>query len=213
MKIIIFGALGNVGSRVVSEAVNRGHKVSAVIRSAGRAEKLPNGVRVLVADALNIEEIRSVITGHDLVISAIRPPEGQELQLVPITQAILTAADEVRIRTLVVGGAATLTLPNLKDTTVLSAENFLPDSVRPIATACAAQHLAVEQSANSDWAYLSPAAMLVPGVRTGQYRLGRDELVCDEAGNSQISMEDFALVLLDEAEHPKHHQVRFTAAY
>jgi putative NADH-flavin reductase len=64
-----------------------------------------------------------------------------------------------------------------------------------------------------DWAYLSPPALLEPGERTGSYRLGRDELLADAAGNSTISIEDFAVALLDEAERPQHHRTRFTVAY
>ena len=63
-----------------------------------------------------------------------------------------------------------------------------------------------------DWAYLSPPAQLAPGERTGNYRLGTNELMLDAEGNSTISMEDLAVVLLDEAEQPKHHRTRFTAA-
>ena len=64
-----------------------------------------------------------------------------------------------------------------------------------------------------DWAYLSPAALLEPGERTGDYRLGADELLVDAEGNSAISMEDLAVALLDEAERPEHHRARFTVAY
>ncbi len=64
-----------------------------------------------------------------------------------------------------------------------------------------------------DWAYLCPPAMLEPGERTGRFRLGDDELILDADGNSTISIEDLAVVLLDEAERPQHHQTMFTAAY
>ena len=64
-----------------------------------------------------------------------------------------------------------------------------------------------------DWAYLSPPAQLAPGGRTGNYRLGADELLLDAEGNSTISMEDLAVALVDEAERPMHHRTRFTVAY
>jgi len=211
MKIIIFGAAGNVGSRIVSEALSRGHEVSAVVRKSEQLTKLPKAVQGCIGDAQNTADVARLTAGHDLVITAVRPPSGDEQLLIPITQAILAGAGESGVRVLVVGGAASLKIPG-QDTTVLTAENFLPEAVKPIATACFAQHQAVEQVNNTDWAYLSPPAMLVPGVRTGEYRLGTDELLYDNEGNSQISMEDFAVVLLDEGEAPKHHRVRFTAA-
>jgi putative NADH-flavin reductase len=43
--------------------------------------------------------------------------------------------------------------------------------------------------------------------------LGGDEMVVDSQGTSTLSIEDLAVVVLDEAETPRHHQTRFTAAY
>lgn len=85
--------------------------------------------------------------------------------------------------------------------------------MRDIALACNEQLEVCRAETGVDWAYLSPAALLEPGERTGNYRLGTDELVVDTEGNSTISMEDLAVALLDEAEWPQHHRTRFTAAY
>ncbi len=212
MKIIVFGALGNVGSKIVTEALSRGHDVTGVVRREKQLFELSKTVHAVIGDAQDAVQVAALIKGHDLVISAVRPATGQEQLLVPITQAILQAAKTTQVRTLIVGGAASLNLPG-EDHTVLSAPNFLPDAVKPIAAACFAQHQAVIDSDNKQWAYLSPPAMLVDGVRTGKYRIAQDELIYDADGNSQISMADFAVVLLDEAEQPRHHQQRFTAAY
>ncbi len=84
---------------------------------------------------------------------------------------------------------------------------------RDLALACTDQLEACRADTEVDWAYLSPAALLTPGERTGNYRLGDDELLVDAEGNSTMSMEDLAVALLDEAERPKHHRTRFTAAY
>jgi putative NADH-flavin reductase len=213
MKITIFGAAGDVGSRIVAEAVSREHAVTAVVRNTAQFNKLPKGVTPRSGNADNIEDVARLTTNQDLVISAIRPPTGYEDELVTATQSILNGAARSDIRVLVVGGAASLKLPDQGDTTVLAAPNFLPVEVLNIARACFAQHEACEAHQNANWTYLSPPAMLIPGLRTGNYRLGTDELVVDKEGVSQISMEDFAVVLLDEAEQPKHHRVRFTAAY
>jgi putative NADH-flavin reductase len=53
----------------------------------------------------------------------------------------------------------------------------------------------------------------VPGERTGQYRIGKDQLLTDAEGASRISLQDYAVAMLDEAEHPRHHRERFTVAY
>ncbi len=82
-----------------------------------------------------------------------------------------------------------------------------------ICVTCGIQFKVCRAETRVDWAYLSPPAQMEPGERTGNYRLGTNELVLDAAGNSKISTEDLAVVLLDEAEQPKHHRVGFTAAY
>ena len=118
------------------------------------------------------------------------------------------------VRLLVVGGAGSLTVPGTGGTTVIDDPNFAPPATaRDLALACADQLEACRAAAGADWAYLSPAALLQPGQRTGTYRIGTDELVIDADGNSTISIEDLAVALLDETERPRHHRTRFTAAY
>jgi len=213
MKITVFGAAGEVGSRIVSEALSRGHEVTAVVRTSTQLNKLPQGVTAVAGDAGIIEDVVRLTAGQDLVISAIRPPTGDEALLASITQAILNGVAKSNVRVLVVGGAASLRFPGQADTTVLTEPNFLTKEVINIARACFAQHEICNADQNANWAYLSPPAMLKPGVRTGNYRSGSNELMFDKDGRSQISMEDLAVVLLDEAELPKHHRSRFTAAY
>lgn len=213
MKITVFGAAGDVGSRVVAEALNRGHEVTAVVRDGSQFSKLAAHAKAQVGDASIVEDVIRLSAQQDLIISAVRPTAGSEAILGAVTQSILSGAEAAGVRVLIVGGAASLKLPNQGETTVLSAENFLPEAVLPIARACFAQHEICKANKSANWAYLSPPAMLTPGSRTGKYRLGADELLYDERGNSQISMEDFAVVLLDEAEQPSHQRTRFTAAY
>ncbi len=64
-----------------------------------------------------------------------------------------------------------------------------------------------------DWTFLSPAALFEPGARTGHFRLGGDQLMADASGNSHISMEDYAIALVDELETPRHSRQRFSVAY
>ncbi|MEM7404355.1 MAG: NAD(P)H-binding protein [Pseudomonadota bacterium] len=213
MKIIVFGARGDVGSRVVKEALSRGHDVTAVVRSDAQAKTLPRGVTQCIADVANSERLSALMSGHDLAVSALRPPDGQEGTLVTLTRAVLEAASDARVRVLLVGGAASLKVPDLTGHTVLTAPGFLPAWVKPIAKACQAQYELCAAETETDWTYLCPPAMLTPGARTGHYRLGSDALVVDSGGNSAISMEDFAVALIDEAETPRHHRARFTVAY
>lgn len=212
MKIILFGATGDVGSRIMAEALARDHAVTAVVRRDAQAKSLPPSVTARIADVSNTDQVADLMAGHDLAISALRPPDGQEERLVALTQSVLDAAARSSLRILVVGGAASLKMPDQSGDTVLTAPGFLPDAVVPIAKACQTQYERCSAEKRVDWSYLCPPAMLTPGIRTGRYRLGSDVLLLDADGNSAISMEDFAVALIDEAATPQHKNARFTVA-
>lgn len=212
MRITVFGAAGNVGSRVVTEALSRGHEVTAVVRDSARFPQLHEQARAEVGDASNPEDVARLSAGQDLVIGATRPAPGSEGDLVKATEGLLAGLAGTGVRLLVVGGAGSLILPGTNGVTVIDGPDF-PADWRGIALACNAQLEACRAETEVDWAYLSPSALLEPGTRTGTYRLGTDELLVDADGNSAISMEDLAVVLLDEAERPRHHRTRFTAGY
>ena len=213
MRITVLGATGKVGSRVVTEALSRGHEVTAVVRNSTRFNDLPAAAKARAGDVDNVEDVARVSTGQDVVISTIRPAPGNESDIIPTTRSLMAGLAQTGVRLLVVGGAATLTVPGTGGKTVIEDSNFLPVSARHIGKASADQLDVCRAETRVDWAYLSPPAQLAPGKRTGNYRLGTDELLLDPEGNSTISMEDLAVVLLDEAERPKHHRTRFTAGY
>lgn len=213
MKITVLGAAGTAGSRVLTEALFRGHEVTAVVRKSTGVNNLPTGVKVLTGDARNVEDVVKISVDQDVVISAIRPVPGNNSDSIPTTRSLMDGLAQTGVRLLVIGGAATLSVPGTGGKTVLEDANFLPVTARHIGRASAEQLEACLAETRVDWAYLSPAAQLSPGERTGKYRLGTDQLLLDPEGNSTISMEDLAVVLVDEAERPKHHRTRFTAAY
>lgn len=214
MRITVFGAAGSVGSRVVAEAVSRGHEVTAVVRDPARFHELHAAADTRTGDAGDVEDVAELSAGQDVVISATRPVPGSERDLVSTVKALLAGLTRTGVRLLVVGGAGSLTVPGTGGTTVLDDPTFRPPGAyRDLAVACTEQLEACRSETVVDWAYLSPAAVLEPGQRTGSYRLGTDELLVDAAGGSTISIEDLAVALLDEAEWPKHHRTRFTAAY
>ncbi|MEM1053002.1 MAG: NAD(P)H-binding protein [Pseudomonadota bacterium] len=213
MDIIVFGARGDVGSRVVSEALSRGHNVTAAVRSVDQLGSIPDAVSTLVADAGDPCQITDAMTNNNVAISALRPPSGQEHELVDLTKSVLRAARSASVRTVIVGGAASLKVPGTNGHTVLSAPGFLPDKVVPIARACQAQYELCSTFKHAQWSYLCPPAMLQPGERTGHYRVGTDTLIVDLDGNSMISMEDFAVALVDETERASHLMRRFTVGY
>ncbi|MDX8036445.1 NAD(P)H-binding protein [Lentzea sp. BCCO 10_0856] len=208
MKIAVVGAAGMVGSRVVTEAVRRGHDVTAVFR--GPVPLVPAGVRGVRGDATDRELMDGVLSGVDGVVAATRPRPGEESAVGPATRTLLDAALATRTRILVVGGAAPLRAPG-DSGLVLDDNRYVPTDIRPIAAASVRQFEVCRAHA-ADWVYLSPPALLEPGERTGGYRRGGDVLLTDPSGASRISAEDLAVAVLDELANPSADR-HFTVGY
>lgn len=213
LRIAVFGATGQVGRRMVAEAARRGHRVTAIVRPSSQSQSSGQQARTCRLDVEAGDNLETIVSEHDLVISALRPRDGQERKLLPLTAAVVEAAQSTGTRFIVVGGAATLRLPDDPQHTVLTAPGFLPESVVPIAEACQQQHDWVIGRLDKLGTYLCPPAMLQDGIRTGNYRTGSEQLVTDREGVSRISIEDFAVAALDEAESPSHIGQQFTVGY
>jgi uncharacterized protein len=209
MRLIIFGAAGSVGHRTAAEALERGHEVTAVVRRP--TDRLPQGVTVEIGDAADPAQVAGLSAGHDAAVSAIRSPAGREHEQVEATDALLKGAAEASVRLLIVGGAATLKVPD-SGKLVLEDSRYISEEWRAVAEASAAQHYRCIAEQTADWTYLSPPAILEPGERTGRYRKGTDDLLVTD-GTSRISVEDLAVAVVDELENPAHHRTRFTVAH
>jgi uncharacterized protein len=207
MNIILYGATGKAGSRILTELNSRGHQVTAIVRDTS---KLPAGTRSHQGDLSNVESIAALIKGADAVVTAYAPPVDDTDQILGVTERLIQAvAKSGPVRLLMVGGAASLEVaPGVS----LLASGHLPAEWVPIATSHS-KALKLLQASSIDWTYFSPAAYFGPGERTGKFRLGTINLVSDAAGQSRITMEDYAIALVDELEKPAHHRAQFTAAY
>ncbi|MGR6874510.1 NAD(P)-dependent oxidoreductase [Pseudomonas sp. HK3] len=213
MRITVFGAAGSAGSRIVAEALSRGHKVTAVVRNKSRFEQLPGEAEKRQGDASQIEDIIALSKDQDLIISATRPPEGQEKELITISQALLAGLAQSKVRLIALGGAGSLNVADKHNTLVVDDTRYVLPAWREIALACVEQYDVYKADTQTHWTYLSPPATLLPGERTGKFRLGKDELLVDQQGQSQVSIEDLAVALINEAEENNFPQQRFTLAY
>jgi putative NADH-flavin reductase len=211
MKINVLGATGMVGSRVVTEAVGRGHQLTATSRRVATHD-LPPGATAVAIDVTDIDRPAESLAGSDAVVVAIRPPRGCEATLPGLTDGILKAARTSRTRVLVAGGSGPLRSPHNADLLVLDDTTYVPSAWRPIAKASTDQLQVCRQHHDLDWTYLSPPALLEPGTRTGTYRRGTDTLLTHADGTSRISVEDFAVAIVDELEDPMGTQL-FTVAH
>jgi uncharacterized protein len=173
-------------------------------------EKLPAGTNSVRDDLSNIDRIAEIITGSDAIVSAYMPPPDDTDQLVTVTGRLIDAVRKAgNPRLIVVGGAASLEVA--PGVTVLSS-GHLPAPWIPIATSHA-KALDLLKTSDIPWTYFSPAGFFEPGQRTGKFRLGKDKLLILPNGESKISMEDFAIAMIDELENPKHVRERFTVGY
>lgn len=206
MNIFLIGATGYVGSAILTEALARGHQVTAMVRDTG---KLPEhaSLNMFEGDATHPTQLAHLAAGQDVVITAYNPGRGEEGGAQAIVDGVKLAGVE---RCLVVGGAGTLTHP--AGGRVIDQPGF-PAEWKPGAQRTAAFLDDLREERQLDWVFLSPSATLVPGERTGSYRVGADTLLVNAHGESRISLQDYAVAMLDEAEQPRHHRQRFTVGY
>jgi putative NADH-flavin reductase len=209
MNVVLYGASGMVGSRVLKELVSRGHQVTAVVRNPSKVPASP-GVKVVQGDALDAKDVAAKVAGADAVISSYAPPADKAGTLLEAVHALIAGTKEAGVkRLLVVGGAGSLLVAPGVD---VIDSGHLPAEYMEIAIAHR-DALKTLKSAELDWTYFSPAAFIQPGERTGKFRLGGDSLIADEKGTSSISAEDYAIALVDELERPAHVRQRFTIGY
>jgi hypothetical protein len=213
MRIAIFGATGWIGGTVAREALDRGHTVTAIVRDPARLQLTHERLTVATGDVTDPDSIVSVVAGHDAVVAAIGGRREAHHEVVPAAvRALLAGLSRAGVKRLVwVGGGGSLEVASgvrLIDTPQFPAE-WKAEAVAQVE----ALGLFRASTGGVEWSYLSPPALIAPGQRTGRYRTGGDQLLTDEKGESRISVEDYAVALVDELERPAHVRQRFTVAY
>lgn len=208
MKIAVIGASGKAGHKILTEALSRGHQVTAIVRSA--AKITDKSVQILEKSLFDLtaDDLQS----FDAVVDAFNAPAGHEDQhqssLAHLTK-ILSGNQHTRL--LVVGGAGSLYVDDKLSLRVVDTPDF-PDAYKPTASNMGEAFLQLKKHQDINWTYFSPSAMFIPdGKRTGKFTLGGDRLLINDAGESTISYADYAIAMVDEIEQGKHIRQRFTA--
>ncbi|MES2939242.1 MAG: NAD(P)-dependent oxidoreductase [Pseudomonadota bacterium] len=212
MNIAILGASGYIGSALRAEALSRGHTVTALV---GRPERVPAAPRLDVrkADVLDTGGLAELLRGHDAVLSAFSGHAQEDVRGYYMlgVRSIVAATRKAGVpRLLMVGGAGSLEAAPGKQ--VVDSPDF-PAQWKPSAEGARDALNLLRDTADIDWTMLSPSAVISPGQRTGVFRLGGDQLLVGADGKSAISLEDYAVAMLDELEQPKHSRARFTVGY
>lgn len=210
MKITIVGASGNIGRRITQEAASRGHELNLITSKDKDFFGLDN-VQLFKADAFKEEEMSSIFKGSDVVISSYAPPHDNTDLVIDASKHLISAAKKAGVKLVAVGGAGSL---KVNETTQLVDTADFPQDYKAIALS---HRTALEEvylnEKELEWTNVSPSAYIFEGERTNNFRIGEDNLLVDAKGNSSISMEDFAVGILDEVENPKFIQKRFTIGY
>jgi putative NADH-flavin reductase len=212
MKIALIGASGYVGSALLKEALARGHQVTALVIKPDKLASHPN-LTAVASDVLDEAALATQLQGHDAVISAFSGHAQTDIHgyYVRGICCIIGAVKRSGVpRLLVVGGAGSLEVaPGVQ---LVDTPEFPAQWKASAEGARDALNLLRRETA-LDWTMLSPSAHLEPGKRTGQFRLGGDQLLVGADGESRISLEDYAVAMLDELERPAHSRQRFTVGY
>ncbi|BBK43384.1 3-beta hydroxysteroid dehydrogenase [Allostella vacuolata] len=202
MNVALIGASGNIGSRILSELSRRGHRVTAIARNP---ERIPaaDGATPVAGDVFDQAGLAALLSGHDAAISSVHFLASDPARLVDAVRAA-----GVR-RYLAVGGAGSLEVA--PGVALVDTPDF-PVAYKAEASKGGEFLQLLRGVADLDWTFLSPSAAIFPGERTGRFRLGGDQLLVGPEG-SRISMEDYAVALVDELEAPAHSRRRFTVGY
>jgi len=213
MKIALIGPTGFVGSEVLKELLSRGHQVTALARTPSKLA-VQQGLTAVQADVLDATQVARAVEGQDAVVDAYNPgwsePRIHDIFLQG-TKAIFEGVKRAGVkRLLVVGGAGSLFVaPGVQG---VDTPHFPAEYKQGALAAREALNL-IRLETSLDWSFISPAAFLVPGPRTGKFRLGADDLLMDGDKPASLSVADLAVAIVDEIETPKHIRKRFTAAY
>lgn len=220
MKVAIIGASGNIGKYFVDEALARGHTVTAIVRHPEKITVKNTNLSIVKADVLK-GNVDKLVKGYDAVICAYNStpgPSGYEEHVKAVTE-IVNGCKKAGVRLLAQGGASSLEIaPGVEIftkmfTNMKKSDN--PEMAKWEGSIRGTRELLymLRKEKGLKWTYISPSGSLMPGERTGKYRVGKDTLLNNPDGSpSKLSTQDLAVAMIDELEKPKHTGERFTVA-
>jgi uncharacterized protein len=213
LKIAVIGGSGMIGQRIVHEALDRGHHVTVIVRDPSGVDATHERLQLRQGDVLDRAQISRLIAGQAVVVSAVgsarakTPEPSLYRKAAESLVSVLRGLGDKAPRLIVVGGVGSLK----------NAGQLVLDRVPPERKA---EHLGQKAALDYystvhdvSWTYVSPPGTIKPGERTGVFRLGDDTIVVNDKGESLITMEDYAVAIVDEAENPRHVGRRFTVGY
>lgn len=213
-KIVVFGAGGRAGRRVVEEAAGRGHEVTAVVRDPGKHEDLARErVRVVAGDVTDAASVAAAAAGHDAAVqAAVRLDVPSEEFYAAAARALVEGLARAGVTRLVAIGIGTL-LEVSAGVRLVDTPGF-PEDARTFSLGHAVE-LAVFGESALDWVVLAPPPVFLDekAERTGRYRIGGGRVPDSAEGDPVFSFADLAVAVVDEADGGKHHRAQVSVAY
>jgi putative NADH-flavin reductase len=202
-NIALIGATGNIGSRVLEEALSRKHTVSAITRDP-RKVTARAGMVIRAGSTTDAPALVKILKGHDIVVVSVKWNENDIRRVIDTIRK-----SGVKRALFVVGAGSLLRKDGRRHYDVMAEKGVQPPTSLPALQA----YEEIQKIDDLDWTAISPPASIPAGQRTGKFRRGLDKLIENSKGESRISREDFAIAIVDEIEKPKHVRKRFTVGY
>ncbi|MGI9288429.1 MAG: NAD(P)-dependent oxidoreductase [Pseudomonadales bacterium] len=235
-NIVIYGASGNFGSVFVEEGLSRGHKIVGVSRNPEKLKVQHEKFSAVAGDVTEYDSVLATITDADVVIVSVRgvdkskkPENTTQVKAAENMIAASRALGDAAPRIIQVGGGATLYVGDVQlfHKLPLPIRLFIRKGTEGYAI-MRGHYFALESYRQVDdikWTVATPAPGTSPrkrGERTGQFRLGTDNILVEPTGFSpspslgrfgKLSVADLAVAIFNEVEQAQFINKRFTAAY
>jgi putative NADH-flavin reductase len=218
MRLFIVGATGGIGVQLLEQALARGHRVTALVRSPEKVGCTHERLTVAVGDPLDAQQLRRVLPGHDVVLSAIgpspRPRPSFSVSRVlggnlsngnghrghaensvhrDLARSLVPAMDSAAVRRLVAVSSAFLFSDALLP--AVFGRLFFYDTVKDVSDM---ERMIV--TSRLDWTIVRPPE-LTDGSRTEHYRVKDSHL---PGFGFRVSRADVAHFMLEEVEARRH---------
>lgn len=206
MNILVIGANGNAGRRIVKKALKAGHQVTGLVRREGAIEGIPT----IVKDALQLT--KQELTQFDVVVNATSAftPDTYHLPA-DLTLLLVKALANTNTRLIAIGGAGSLYVDEDHTVQLNDTPEFPKEFLARSKTHGKSDDI-LRKFSNVDWTMFTPPPILdVEGPKSNDYVLGNENVILNREGKPYLSYATFAQILVDEINNHKFGRQRFTA--
>lgn len=206
MNILVIGANGKAGRRIVEKALKAGYQVTGVVRREGAIEGIPT----IVKDALQLT--KQELSQFDVVVNATSAftPDMYHLPA-DLTLLLVKALANTNTRLIAIGGAGSLYVDEDHTVQLNDTPEFPPEFLVRSKTHGKSDDI-LRKFSNVDWTMFTPPPILdSEGPESNDYILGNENIIVNKEGKPYISYDTFAQILVDEISNHKFGRQRFTA--